>query len=87
MAAKPAGASRPRAPLDNGSSSYTQTGSWTSQSGGFSGTYSTAAGGSQQLGDLDDRHHLRGPGLGGNRGVRDLDGQPEQRDQCDLHDL
>ncbi len=32
--------------LNNGSSSYSQTGSWTSQSGGFSGTYSTAAAGS-----------------------------------------
>ena len=32
--------------LDNGSTSYSQTGSWTSQSGGFSGTYSTAAAGS-----------------------------------------
>ena len=32
--------------LDNGSDSYSQTGSWTSKSGGFSGTYSTAAGGS-----------------------------------------
>ena len=36
----------PASTVDNGSSSYTQTGSWTSQSGGFSGTYSTAAGGS-----------------------------------------
>jgi hypothetical protein len=32
--------------LDNGSSSYSQTGSWATQSGGFSGTYSAAAGGS-----------------------------------------
>jgi len=32
--------------IDNGSSSYTQSGSWASRSGGFSGTYSTAAGGS-----------------------------------------
>jgi subtilase family serine protease len=37
------------APTDivkNGSSSYSQTGSWTSHSGGYSGTYTTAAGGS-----------------------------------------
>jgi hypothetical protein len=32
--------------LDNGSSSYSQTGSWSSESGGYSGTYSTASGGS-----------------------------------------
>ena len=32
--------------LDNQGSSYSQTGSWSSQSGGFSGTYSTAPGGS-----------------------------------------
>jgi autotransporter-associated beta strand protein len=32
--------------LDNGSSSYSQTGSWSSQSGGFSGAYSSAAAGS-----------------------------------------
>jgi hypothetical protein len=32
--------------LNNGSSSYSQTGPWTSQSSGFSGTYSTAAAGS-----------------------------------------
>ncbi len=32
--------------VTNGSSSYTQSGSWTAHSGGFSGTYSTAAGGS-----------------------------------------
>jgi subtilase family serine protease len=32
--------------LNNGSSSYSQTGAWTSNSSGFSGTYSTAAGGS-----------------------------------------
>jgi subtilase family serine protease len=31
--------------LNYGSSSYSQTGSWTTQSGGFSGTYATAAGG------------------------------------------
>jgi hypothetical protein len=36
----------PASTVDNGSSSYTQSGSWTSQSGGFSGTYSTAVGGS-----------------------------------------
>ncbi len=32
--------------LDNGSSSYSQSGSWTSQSGGYGGTYSTAPAGS-----------------------------------------
>jgi hypothetical protein len=32
--------------LDNGSSSYSQTGSWSTGSGGFSGTYSTAPAGS-----------------------------------------
>jgi hypothetical protein len=32
--------------VKNGGHSYSQTGSWASQSGGFSGTYSTAAGGS-----------------------------------------
>ena len=32
--------------LNNGSTSYSQTGSWTSLSGGFSGIYSTAAAGS-----------------------------------------
>jgi hypothetical protein len=32
--------------LNNGSSSYSQTGSWTAQSGGFSGTYDTAPAGS-----------------------------------------
>jgi subtilase family serine protease len=32
--------------LDHGSGSYSQTGPWTSQSGGFSGSYSTAAAGS-----------------------------------------
>jgi hypothetical protein len=32
--------------VEPGSSSYAQTGSWASQSGGFSGTYSTAAAGS-----------------------------------------
>jgi subtilase family serine protease len=31
--------------LDNGSASYSQTGPWASQSGGFSGTYSAAAAG------------------------------------------
>ena len=31
--------------LNNGSDSYFQIGSWTSNSGGFSGTYSTAVGG------------------------------------------
>jgi Bacterial Ig-like domain (group 3) len=36
----------PSSTVDNGSSSYTQSGSWSSQSGGFSGTYSTAVGGS-----------------------------------------
>ncbi len=36
----------PASTVDNGSSSYTQTGTWTRQSGGFSGTYSTAVGGS-----------------------------------------
>ncbi len=34
----------PRA-LDNGTTNYTQTGPWTSNSGGFGGTYNTAAGG------------------------------------------
>jgi hypothetical protein len=32
--------------INNGSALYSQSGPWTSQSGGFSGTYSTAAGGS-----------------------------------------
>jgi hypothetical protein len=32
--------------LNNGSSSYSQSGSWTSESGGFSGNYSTATAGS-----------------------------------------
>jgi hypothetical protein len=32
--------------LNNGSSSYSQTGAWSSQSGGYSGTYDTAAAGS-----------------------------------------
>ncbi len=32
--------------IENGSASYAQSGSWASQSGGFSGTYSTAAAGS-----------------------------------------
>jgi len=36
----------PTTTIDNASSSYTQSGPWASQSGGFSGTYSTAAGGS-----------------------------------------
>ena len=36
----------PSSTVANGSSSYTQTGNWSSQSGGFSGTYSTAVGGS-----------------------------------------
>jgi hypothetical protein len=36
----------PASTIDNGSSSYSQTGSWSSHSGGFSGTYSTAPGGS-----------------------------------------
>ncbi len=36
----------PSSTVDNGSSAYSQTGSWTAQSGGFSGTYSEAAGGS-----------------------------------------
>jgi hypothetical protein len=36
----------PSSTVDNGSSSYAQSGSWSSQSGGFNGTYSTAAGGS-----------------------------------------
>ena len=35
----------PTTTLTNGSTAYTQTGTWTSQSGGFSGTYSTATGG------------------------------------------
>jgi subtilase family serine protease len=35
----------PASTVNNGSSSYMQTGTWTSQSGGFSGTYSTAVGG------------------------------------------
>ncbi len=35
----------PSSTVDNGSSAYIQTGTWTSQSGGFSGTYSTAVGG------------------------------------------
>ncbi len=35
----------PASTVSNGSSSYTQTGTWTSQSGGFSGTYTTAVGG------------------------------------------
>ena len=76
----------PASTVDNGSSSYTQTGTWTSQSGGFSGTYSTAAGGSSSIGGLDDRHYAREHGLG-NGAVRDLDGEREQRDQRDLHDL
>ncbi len=36
----------PASTVTNGSSSYSQTGSWTALSGGFSGRYSTAAGGS-----------------------------------------
>jgi subtilase family serine protease len=36
----------PKSTLNNGSTSYSQTGSWAAQSGGFSGTYSTAAAGS-----------------------------------------
>jgi hypothetical protein len=36
----------PASTVANGSSAYTQNGSWSSQSGGFSGTFSTAAGGS-----------------------------------------
>ena len=35
----------PASTVTNGSSAYTQTGSWTTESGGFSGSYSTAAGG------------------------------------------
>jgi Bacterial Ig-like domain (group 3) len=36
----------PSSTVDNGSSSYSQSGSWSSQSGGFGSTYSTAVGGS-----------------------------------------
>jgi hypothetical protein len=36
----------PSTVVDNGSGSYSQSGSWTSQSGGYSGNYSTAAGSS-----------------------------------------
>ncbi len=36
----------PATTVTNGSSSYSQAGPWTAQSGGFSGTYSTASGGS-----------------------------------------
>ncbi len=36
----------PASTVDHGSVSYTQSGPWVAQSGGFSGTYSTAAGGS-----------------------------------------
>ena len=36
----------PASTVDNGSASYSQTGPWASQAGGFSGAYSTAAGGS-----------------------------------------
>jgi hypothetical protein len=35
--------------LDNGSTSYTQTGTWMSHSGGFSGAYTTAAAGTQSV--------------------------------------
>ena len=74
--------------VDVGGTSYTQTGPWTPQpSGGFSGTYSTAAGGSSRApGSLDGRRHPREHRVG-NGAVRDLDGQPRQRDQHDLHHL
>ena len=63
----------PASTVDNGSSSYTQSGSWSSQSGGFSGTYSTAAGGSSSsavwtIADYAGEHRL------GNGALRDLDG-------------
>ena len=76
----------PASTVDNGSSSYTQTGTWTSQSGGFSGTYTTAVGGSFRLGGLDHRDHAREHGQG-NGAIRDLDRERQQCHQCDLHDL
>jgi subtilase family serine protease len=55
----------PSSTIVNGSSSYSQTGSWTSHPGGFSGTYSTAAGGGSGSGRSRLRRLTRvgGPGL------------------------
>ena len=74
--------------LNNGSSSYSQTGTWSANSGGFSGTYGTASRRQRQHGNLDHDAHVGGPGLGqGRRGVRDLDGQPRQRDKRPVQHL
>ena len=74
--------------LDNGDSSYSQSGSWSSQSGGFSGAYSSAAGGQRRFGDLDDRHFLVRRGRRRwRRGLGNLGGRRRQRDQRHLRDL
>ncbi len=76
----------PTTTVDEGSSSYAQSGTWATQSGGFSGSYSTAAAGSSSDGAMDGADHDRGHRLG-NGDLRDLDREPEERDQCNLHRL
>ena len=76
----------PASTVDNGSSSYTQTGSWTSQSGGFSGTYSTAVGGSSSSAAWTIAITPANTGWGTEVSAT-WTASPEQRDQRDLHDL
>ncbi len=76
----------PTTTVDEASSSYAQTGTWAMQSGGFQRQLQYSRGGKFELSAVDGADHDRGHRLG-NGDLRDVDSEPEQRDQCDLHSL
>ena len=67
----------PAGTLNYGSSSYSKTGTWSTNSGGFSGSYGTAASGASATSTWTSDHHRRGPGVLRHDRVRHLDRQPE----------